>query len=91
MFMPVPMSMAEVAQSYSYCLYIAHGHRCMSEETMPAIPTTIGNAMDKILSLKNKFAGMIPQMAAMMGGQMPSEEMMMGKLEQMREVGSWVG
>ena len=52
-----------------------------------AFPTTIGNAMDKILSLKNKFAGMIPQMAAMMGGQMPSEEMMMGKLEQMREVG----
>jgi arsenite-transporting ATPase len=51
-----------------------------------AFPTTIGNAMDKILSLKNKFAGMIPQVAAMMGGQMPSEEMMMGKLEQMREV-----
>ena len=51
-----------------------------------AFPTTIGGAMDKILSLKNKFAGMIPQMAAMMGGNMPSEEMMMGKLEAMREV-----
>ncbi len=51
-----------------------------------AFPTTIGTAMDKILSLKNKFAGMIPQMAAMMGGNMPSEEMMMGKLEAMREV-----
>jgi arsenite/tail-anchored protein-transporting ATPase len=51
-----------------------------------SFPQTIGNAMDKILSLKNKFAGMIPQFAAMMGGQMPSEEMMMGKLEQMRDV-----
>ena len=33
-----------------------------------------------------QFAGLIPQFSAMMGGQMPSEELMMGKLEQMREV-----
>lgn len=52
-----------------------------------AFPETIGNAMDKILSLKNKFAGLIPQFSAMMGaGNMPSEEMMMGKLEGMRDV-----
>jgi arsenite-transporting ATPase len=51
-----------------------------------SFPSTIGAAMDKLLALKNKFSGMIPQMAAMMGGQMPSEELMMGKLEQMRDV-----
>jgi len=54
-----------------------------------AFPTTIGTAMDKVLALKNQFAGMIPQFQAMMGGGgagMPSEEMMLGKLEQMREV-----
>jgi len=42
----------------------------------------------QVLALKNKFSGMLPQLQAMMGGagNMPSEEMMMGKLEQMREV-----
>jgi hypothetical protein len=42
----------------------------------------------QVLALKNKFSGLLPQVQAMMGGagNMPSEEMMMGKLEQMREV-----
>jgi len=53
-----------------------------------SFPSTIGAAMDKVLALKNKFSGLLPQVQAMMGGagNMPSEEMMMGKLEQMREV-----
>jgi arsenite-transporting ATPase len=52
-----------------------------------AFPTTIGTAMDKVLALKNQFSGLLPQFQAMMGGAgMPSEEMMLGKLEQMREV-----
>lgn len=51
-----------------------------------SFPTMLGKAFDKIMALKNRFSGVLSQVSAMMGGQMPSEEMLLGRLEQTREV-----
>lgn len=51
-----------------------------------SFPTTLDKAFDKIMSLKNQFSGMFSQFSSLLGGAMPSEEMLMGKLEQTRAV-----
>lgn len=51
-----------------------------------SFPTMLGKAFDKIMALKNRFSGLISQVSGMMGGQMPSEEMLLGRLEATREV-----
>ncbi|KAG7392566.1 Golgi to ER traffic- protein [Phytophthora pseudosyringae] len=51
-----------------------------------SFPTALDKAFDKILSLKNQFSGMFSQVSALLGGALPSQEMLLGKLEQTREV-----
>lgn len=51
-----------------------------------SFPTALNKAFDKIMSLKNQFSGMFSQFSALLGGALPSQEMMVGKLEQTREV-----
>uniref|UniRef100_A0A7S2SEK5 ATPase ASNA1 homolog n=1 Tax=Rhizochromulina marina TaxID=1034831 RepID=A0A7S2SEK5_9STRA len=51
-----------------------------------SFPTMLGKAFDKIMALKNSFGGLLSQFSSMMGSQMPSEEMLLGRLEQTREV-----
>lgn len=51
-----------------------------------SFPTTLDKAFEKIMALKDKFAGPIAQMSGLMGGGMPSQEMLLGRLEQTREV-----
>jgi arsenite/tail-anchored protein-transporting ATPase len=52
-----------------------------------SFPTVMENAFGKIMALKDKFSGMFGQMAGMFGGaNAPSQEMMLGKLEQTRAI-----
>uniref|UniRef100_A0A7S2AZ07 ATPase ASNA1 homolog n=1 Tax=Florenciella parvula TaxID=236787 RepID=A0A7S2AZ07_9STRA len=51
-----------------------------------SFPSMLGKAFDKIMALKNRFSGLFTQMQGMMGPDMPSEDMLLGKLEQTREV-----
>ncbi|GMF13329.1 unnamed protein product [Phytophthora lilii] len=51
-----------------------------------SFPTALDKAFDKILSLKNQFSGMFSQVSALLGGALPSQELLLGKLEQTREV-----
>ncbi|CAI5707283.1 hypothetical protein KXD40_007619 [Peronospora effusa] len=51
-----------------------------------SFPTALDKAFDKILSLKNQFSGMFSQISSMLGGALPSQELLLGKLEQTREV-----
>jgi arsenite/tail-anchored protein-transporting ATPase len=52
-----------------------------------SFPTVMENAFGKIMALKDRFSGMFGQMANMFGGgNMPSQEMMMGKLEATRAI-----
>lgn len=51
-----------------------------------SFPTALDKAFDKILSLSNQFSGMFSQVSALMGGALPSQEQLLGKLEQTREV-----
>lgn len=51
-----------------------------------SFPTALDKAFEKILSLKNQFSGMFSQVSALLGGALPSQEMLLGKLEQTREV-----
>uniref|UniRef100_A0AAV1TNM4 ATPase ASNA1 homolog n=1 Tax=Peronospora matthiolae TaxID=2874970 RepID=A0AAV1TNM4_9STRA len=51
-----------------------------------SFPRALDKAFDKILSLKNQFSGMFSQVSALLGGALPSQEMLLGKLEQTREV-----
>jgi len=49
-------------------------------------PTTLETAFQKIMDLKNKFGGMFSQFSSLLGGALPSEDSIMGKIEQTREV-----
>ncbi|KAH9097259.1 hypothetical protein LEN26_017187 [Aphanomyces euteiches] len=51
-----------------------------------SFPTALDKAFGKIMALKNQFSGMFGQVSAMLGGALPSEEALVGKLEQTREV-----
>jgi arsenite-transporting ATPase len=54
-----------------------------------SMPTVMENAFTKIHELKDRFSGlsgMFGQMSSMMGGQMPSQDAMLGQLEQIRGV-----
>ena len=51
-----------------------------------SFPTALDKAFDKILSLKNQFSGIFSQISTMLGGVLPSQELLLGKLEQTREV-----
>lgn len=51
-----------------------------------SFPTMLGKAFDKLMGLKNSFGGFLQQAGAMLGSEMPSEEMLLGRLEQTREV-----
>ncbi|KAJ0399742.1 hypothetical protein P43SY_009323 [Pythium insidiosum] len=51
-----------------------------------SFPTALDKAFDKILSLSNQFSGMFSQVSALLGGGLPSQEQLLGKLEQTREV-----
>ncbi|TMW55524.1 hypothetical protein Poli38472_010406 [Pythium oligandrum] len=51
-----------------------------------SFPTALDKAFDKILSLSNQFSGMFSQVSALLGGALPSQEQLLGKLEQTREV-----
>ncbi|OQR80764.1 Arsenite-Antimonite (ArsAB) Efflux Family [Achlya hypogyna] len=51
-----------------------------------SFPTALDKAFGKIMALKNQFSGMFGQVSALFGGSLPSEEMLVGKLEQTREV-----
>ncbi|CEG49130.1 anion-transporting atpase [Plasmopara halstedii] len=51
-----------------------------------SFPTALDKAFDKIMSLKNQFSGVFSQVSALLGGALPSQEMLLGKLEQTREV-----
>jgi len=71
------------------CTLLSHNRPpgCVPAAQLPPLPPpSVLPPRPQVLALKNQFAGMIPQISAMMGGQMPSEEMMLGKLEAMREV-----
>jgi|TARA_B110000091_G_scaffold200004_1_gene230356 arsenite-transporting ATPase len=54
-----------------------------------SMPTVMEDAFEKINELKDRFSGlsgMFGQMSAMMGGQMPSQDAMMGQMDAIREV-----
>ena len=51
-----------------------------------SFPTTLDRAFDKLLGLKDRFSGMFRQFSGLMGGALPSEDMLMGRFEQMRSV-----
>jgi arsenite-transporting ATPase len=51
-----------------------------------SFPTALDKAFDKILSLSQQFSGAFAQVSALMGGALPSQELLLGKLEQTREV-----
>ncbi|RHY40460.1 hypothetical protein DYB30_001836 [Aphanomyces astaci] len=51
-----------------------------------SFPTALDKTFGKIMALKNQFSGMFGQVSAMLGGALPSEEALVGKLEQTREV-----
>eukprot|EP01041_Mallomonas_annulata_P000235 gene235-424_t len=52
-----------------------------------SFPKTLESAIDKLLGLKNRFAGMITQMAALLGpGATESIETMISKLEQFKSI-----
>lgn len=51
-----------------------------------SFPTALNKAFDKILSLKNQFSGMFSQVSALLGGALPSQEHLLGKLEQTQEI-----
>jgi arsenite-transporting ATPase len=54
-----------------------------------SMPTVMENAFEKINELKDRFSGLsglFGQMSAMMGGQMPSQDAMMGQMAAIREV-----
>lgn len=54
-----------------------------------SFPTIMENALGKIMELKSKFGGMFGQMASMFGGADAGagmEDMMLGKLEETREI-----
>ena len=54
-----------------------------------SMPTVMENAFEKINELKDRFSGMsglFGQMAGMMGGNMPSQDAMMGQMEAVRYV-----
>ena len=53
-----------------------------------SFPTILEKALNKLMAIKNKFSGIFSQVQGMMGaagGNMPSEEMLLGKLEQTKQ------
>ncbi len=51
-----------------------------------SFPTTLERAFSKLMGLKSRFGGLFSQFGAMMGGDMPDEDMLLGRLDQTREV-----
>ena len=51
-----------------------------------SFPATLEKAFGKLMGLKSKFSGIFSQMSGMFGGQMPSEDMMLGRLDATRQV-----
>lgn len=51
-----------------------------------SMPTTMEKAFGKIMELKNRFGGLFNQMSSMFGGQMPSQDMLLSRLDAVREV-----
>merc|ERR1719502_143654 len=51
-----------------------------------SFPTTLERAFSKLMGLKSRFGGLFSQFGAMMGGDMPDEDMLLGRLEETREV-----
>ena len=51
-----------------------------------SFPATLEKAFGKLMGLKSKFSGIFSQMSSMFGGQMPSEDMMLGRLNATRQV-----
>lgn len=51
-----------------------------------SFPNTLEKAFGKLMGLKSRFSGLFGQIGAMFGGQMPSEEMLMGRLEQTKQI-----
>eukprot|EP00949_MAST-11_sp_MAST-11-sp1_P000521 g521.t1 len=51
-----------------------------------SLPQSLEKALGKIVELKSRFGGLIGQMSSMFGGQMPSQDALMSKLESTREV-----
>jgi len=51
-----------------------------------SFPTTLERAFFKMMGVKSRFGGLFFQFGGMMGGDMPDEDMLLGRLEETREV-----
>ena len=51
-----------------------------------SFPSTLEKTFEKIMGLKSKFGGMFNQMSSMFGGQLPSQDALLGRLDATREV-----
>lgn len=83
------MSFAELmkqVQSMDYSVIVFDTAPTGHTLRLLSFPTALDKAFEKILSLKNQFSGMFSQFSALLGGALPSQEMLLGKLEQTREV-----
>mmetsp|Transcript_9876 Transcript_9876/g.29036 ORF Transcript_9876/g.29036 Transcript_9876/m.29036 type:complete len:376 (-) Transcript_9876:57-1184(-) len=83
------MSFAELmkqVQSMDYSVVVFDTAPTGHTLRLLSFPTTLEKAMGKIVALKNKFGGLFNQVSAMLGNQMPPQEMLLGRLEETREV-----